>query len=84
MYIYILFIYLYCHGDNPKYSNELQYKKDFEGNEDQSLLLSATGNLFAKDQVSDFTNTTKVGTADDLLQRAWTDFGQADYIFKAD
>ncbi len=70
MYIYILFIYLYCHGDNPKYSNELQYKKDFEGNEDQSLLLSATGNLFAKDQVSDFTNTTKVGTADDLLQRA--------------
>jgi len=69
---------------NPKYSYELQYKKDFEGNEDQSLLLSATGNLFAKDQVSDFTNTTTFGTANDLLQRARTDFGQADYIFKAD
>ncbi|MFT6933686.1 MAG: outer membrane receptor protein involved in Fe transport [Maribacter sp.] len=69
---------------NPKYSYELQYKKDFEGNKDQSLLLSATGNLFAKDQVSDFTNTTTFGTADDLLQRARTDFGQADYIFKAD
>uniref|UniRef100_UPI0035940016 TonB-dependent receptor n=1 Tax=Pricia sp. TaxID=2268138 RepID=UPI0035940016 len=26
---------------NPKYSYELQYKKDFEGNEDQSLLISA-------------------------------------------
>ncbi len=69
---------------NPKYSYELQYKKDFEGNEDQSLLLSATGNLFAKDQVSDFTNSTTVGTQNDLLQRARTDFGQADYIFKAD
>ncbi|MFD0798345.1 TonB-dependent receptor domain-containing protein [Maribacter chungangensis] len=69
---------------NPKYSYELQYKKDFEGNPEQSLLLSATGNLFAKDQVSDFTNTTTVGTAGDLLQRARTDFGQADYIFKAD
>lgn len=69
---------------NPKYSYELQYKKDFKGNEDQSLLLSATGNLFAKDQVSDFTNTTTFGSAADLLQRARTDFGQADYIFKAD
>lgn len=69
---------------NPKYSYELQYKMDFEGNENQSLLLSATGNLFAKDQVSNFTNTTTVGTANDLLQRARTDFGQADYIFKVD
>jgi outer membrane receptor protein involved in Fe transport len=69
---------------NPKYSYELQYKKNFEGNEDQSLLLSATGNLFAKDQVSDFTNTITFGSAADLLQRARTDFGQADYIFKAD
>lgn len=69
---------------NPKYSYELQYKKDFEGNENRSLLLSATGNLFAKDQVSDFTNTTEIGTAADIQQRARTDFGQADYIFKAD
>jgi len=69
---------------NPKYSYELQYKKDFEGNEDQSLLLSATGNLFAKDQVSEFMNKTTFGSANDLLQRARTDFGQADYIFKAD
>lgn len=69
---------------NPKYSYELQYKKDFEGNEEQSLLLSITGNLFAKDQSSDFTNRTTFGDTDDLLQRARTDFGQADYTFKAD
>jgi outer membrane receptor protein involved in Fe transport len=69
---------------NPKYSYELQYKKDFEGNPEQSLLLSATGNLFAKDQISDFTNTTTVGNAANLVQQARTDFGQADYIFKAD
>ena len=69
---------------NPKYSYELQYKKDFEGNEEQSLLLSATGNLFAKDQSSDFTNTTTFGNGDDMQQQSRTDFSQADYTFKAD
>ncbi|MDT7828449.1 TonB-dependent receptor [Pricia sp. S334] len=69
---------------NPKYAYELQYKKDFEGNEDRSLLISATGNLFAKDQSSDFENTVILGDGDDMLQRARTDFGQADYTFKAD
>ena len=54
---------------NPKYSYELQYKKDFEGNEDQSLLISATGNLFAKDQSSDFTNTVTLGDDDDMHSR---------------
>ncbi|WP_437371307.1 TonB-dependent receptor domain-containing protein [Maribacter litoralis] len=69
---------------NPKYSYELQYKKDFEGNEEQSLLLSATGNLFAKDQTSDFNNTTTIGADDDTLQKSRTDFTQAEYTFKAD
>ena len=69
---------------NPKYSYELQYKKDFEGNKDQMLLLSATGNLFAKDQSSDFSNTVTRGDGEDMLQQTRTDFGQADYIFKAD
>ncbi|HAF77691.1 MAG TPA: TonB-dependent receptor, partial [Maribacter sp.] len=69
---------------NPKYSYELQYKKDFEGNEEQSLLLSATGNLFAKDQTSNFTNTTTFGNEDDMLQKSRTDFSQAEYTFKAD
>ncbi|SDE16573.1 Outer membrane receptor for ferrienterochelin and colicins [Pricia antarctica] len=69
---------------NPKYSYELQYKKDFEGNEDKSLLISATGNLFAKDQSSDFANTVTSGDNDDMLQQTRTDFSQADYTFKAD
>ena len=69
---------------NPKYSYELQYKKDFEGNKDQSLLVSATGNLFAKDQSSDFLNTVTLGNGDDMTQRTRTDFSQADYTFKAD
>ncbi|APA64764.1 TonB-dependent receptor [Maribacter sp. 1_2014MBL_MicDiv] len=69
---------------NPKYSYELQYKKDFESNEEQSLLLSATGNLFAKDQTSNFTNTTTFGNEDDMLQKSRTDFSQAEYTFKAD
>ncbi|VXB69549.1 TonB-dependent receptor domain-containing protein [Maribacter litoralis] len=71
-------------GTNPKYSYELQYKKDFEGNEEQSLLLSATGNLFAKDQTSDFNNTTTIGADDNTLQKSRTDFTQAEYTFKAD
>ena len=69
---------------NPKYSYELQYKKDFEGNEEQSLLISATGNLFAKDQSSDFTNTFTTDNEDDILQKSRTDFSQAEYTFKTD
>ena len=69
---------------NPKYAYELQYKSEFDENEDHNLLISATGNLFAKDQSSDFTNTVVFGSADDDLQQTRTDFGQADYIFKAD
>ncbi len=69
---------------NPKYAYELQYKKDFEGNEDQSLLISATGNLFAKDQSSDYTNTITMGNEEDMQQQTRTDFSQAEYTFKAD
>ncbi|NJB70199.1 outer membrane receptor protein involved in Fe transport [Saonia flava] len=69
---------------NPKYQYELQYKKDFEGNEDQSLLLSATGNLFAKDQSSEFANTITLGDGEDNEQLTRTDFSQAEYTFKAD
>lgn len=69
---------------NPKYSYELQYKKDFEDHEERSLLISATGNLFAKDQSSDFMNTTTVGNGEDEKQKTRTDFSQADYTFKVD
>ncbi len=69
---------------NPKYAYELQYKKDFEGNEDQSLLISATGNLFAKDQSSEFENVVTLGDDEDMQQQTRTDFSQAEYTFKAD
>lgn len=69
---------------NPKYAYELQYKKDFERNEDRSLLISATGNLFAKDQSSEFENVVTLGDDEDMQQRTRTDFGQAEYTFKAD
>lgn len=69
---------------NPKYAYELQYKKDFEGNEDQSLLISATGNLFAKDQSSEFDNSVTLGDDEDMQQRTRTDFSQAEYTFKVD
>ena len=69
---------------NPKYQYELQYKKDFAGNEDQSLLLSATGNLFAKDQVSDYENNVTLGSGADGSQKTRTDFKEAEYTFKAD
>lgn len=69
---------------NPKYQYELQYKKDFEGNKDQSLLISATGNLFAKDQSSEFENITTLGNDVDTQQLTRTDFKQAEYTFKLD
>src|SRR5690606_3046628 len=69
---------------NPKYQYELQYKKDFEGHEDQSLLLSVTGNLFAKDQVSDYENRITQGNEEDVKLKTRTDFKEAEYTFKAD
>ena len=69
---------------NPKYQYELQYKKDFESNPDQSLLLSATGNLFAKDQTSDYKNRVTQGSEADRTQKTRTDFKEAEYTFKAD
>ena len=69
---------------NPKYQYELQYKKDFEDNKDQSLLISVTSNLFAKDQSSEFENATTVGNDVGTRQLTRTDFKQAEYTFKLD
>ena len=46
---------------NPKYQYELIYKRDFLDNEDHDLIFSATGNLFSKDQSSEFFNSTIFG-----------------------
>ncbi|QVY66415.1 carboxypeptidase-like regulatory domain-containing protein [Polaribacter sp. Q13] len=69
---------------NPKYKYELNYKKQFENNEDHTLLFSALGSFFGKDQSSQFTNTTISGDDNDSDQKTATNFQQADYTFKAD
>ena len=48
---------------NPKYQYELIYKRDFLDNEDHTLIFSATGNLFTKEQSSNFENKTVIGSS---------------------
>jgi outer membrane receptor protein involved in Fe transport len=69
---------------NPKYQFELNYKKQFENNEDHTLQLSALGGFFGKDQESQFTNITTAGADINSDQQTATNFKQADYTFKAD
>jgi len=69
---------------NPKYQYELQYKKQFEDDKDHTLLFSAIGNLFAKDQSSDFINTTIEGSNRNGTQQTATDFGELRQTFKLD
>lgn len=61
-------------ANNPKLRYELQYKKDFERHPEQSLLFSALGSSFIKDQISDFENTTIIGDDDDFKQKTRTDY----------
>lgn len=68
---------------NPKFQYELQYKKDFKDNKEQSLLFSALGSFFGKDQSSTFNNEAIVGIADPN-QQTRTDFKEAQYTFKLD
>lgn len=70
---------------NPRYQFDAQYKRAFNGDEDHSLLVSATGNFFGKDLSSLFNTTTLTGDSDhDAHQRTATDFGESKYTFKAD
>ncbi|WP_190811597.1 outer membrane beta-barrel family protein [Flagellimonas sp. S3867] len=69
---------------NPKFQYELQYKKDFKGNEDHTLLFSALGNFFGKDQSSEFSDITISGTNNDDTQLTRTDFKEAVFTFKLD
>ncbi len=69
---------------NPKWQYELQYKKDFEDHKDHSLLFSALGNVFTKDQSSVFGNTTIFGSLPNGRQETRTDFTNAEYTFKLD
>lgn len=69
---------------NPKWQYELQYKRDFKDHKEHDLLFSALGNSFAKDQQSQFLNTTLFG--EDLFgnQETITDFREDEYTFKLD
>jgi len=69
---------------NPKYQYELQYKKDFEDHEDHTLLFSAIGTLFAKDQSSEFFNTTISGTDNTGQQQTRTNFKDIKSTFSVD
>jgi len=69
---------------NPKWQYDLQFKKDFPGSKDHTLLFSALGNFFGKDQSSLFTNTTVLGTRPNLDQLTENDFKEARYTFKLD
>ncbi len=69
---------------NPKYQYELQYKRDFEDDKDHSLLISAIGNLFAKDQSSEFFNETIAGSNRNSEQQTATNFGELRQTFKVD
>ncbi len=69
---------------NPKFQYELQYKKDFKGDEDHTLMFSALGSFFGKDQSSDFLDTTISGENNDDAQRTRTDFKESVFTFKLD
>lgn len=71
-------------ASNPKWEYELQYKKDFKNHNDQSLLFSALGTSFSKDQISNYNNTTTIGSQLNSLQQSHTNFSQNEYTFKLD
>ncbi|BDD11635.1 TonB-dependent receptor (plasmid) [Fulvitalea axinellae] len=63
---------------NPKYQYELQYKKSFKRDEEQSLIFSALGDFFGKDQSSVFKEDGSE------KQKTETDFAEAEYVFNLD
>lgn len=69
---------------NPKYRYELTYKKDFPDSKDHSLIVSALGNFFGKDQSSEFTNVNLTGDLAPEDQQTRTDFKESLYTFKLD
>ncbi|WP_111707589.1 outer membrane beta-barrel family protein [Lutibacter citreus] len=69
---------------NPKLRYELQYKKNFKRHKDQSLLFSALGSSFKKDQFSNFENNPIIGEVENFEQKTRTDYKLEDYTFKLD
>ena len=69
---------------NPKYQYEFQYKKDFKDNKEHTLLFSALGSLFSKDQSSEFMDRTILGRNRDNDQLTRTNFKDQKTTFKLD
>ncbi|MDO6596623.1 TonB-dependent receptor [Oceanihabitans sp. 2_MG-2023] len=69
---------------NPKVRYELVYKSDFKRHENQSLLFSALGRYFRKDQSSIFEDSTSFGDLEDAQQESRTDYKLEEYTFKLD
>ena len=69
---------------NPKLQFELQYKKDFEDDEDHTLVFSSLGSFFGKDQSSDFINMSISGVDNNSEQKTRTDFREGVFTFKLD
>lgn len=71
-------------ANNPKYRYELQYKSKLKGHKDHSLLISALGNFFGKDQESEFFNTSTLGSQSYPDQQTETQFQEGKYTFSVD
>lgn len=69
---------------NPKWQYEMNYKRDFKDDEDHTLVFSALGNFFGKNQSSEFFDNTLSGADADATQRTRTDFQEAENTFKLD
>jgi outer membrane receptor protein involved in Fe transport len=69
---------------NPKYQYELQYKKQFRDDEAHTLLFSALGNFFGKDQTSEFYNFNLTGDGATNDQQTRTDFKEERHTFNLD
>lgn len=71
-------------ANNPKLQYELQYKKSFTDHKDHTLLFSAIGNYFGKDQSSVFNESIIFGADDLSNQTTFTKFEEGKYTFNLD
>lgn len=69
---------------NPKWQYDLQYKREFKNNKDHTLLMSAQGNYFGKEQSSTFLTTTLSGPSVNDDQLTATKFQRVDHTLKLD
>ncbi len=69
---------------NPKYRYELQFKRGYPDHEDHMLLFSALGNLFAKDQSSEFNTQSSSTNEIGGNQQTRTNFKEAEHTLKLD